>query len=191
MYELDDVNTAIGYIRNELSRTPDNAQLLGQIAIYYFRDQNYSEYKVYICLFNNANPENSYRGGPSLDEPNFTDLEPREAGSSGDGYIWKYLYTIKPNQIIKFDSTSYIAVPTDWNTNASYAPVKENATNSGQIKIVTIRNRGVGIGTANTTYTRVPIKGDGTGAECTIVVGADQKVDTVTVSIETIGLLNL
>ena len=37
-----------------------------------------SEYKVYICLFNNANPENSFRGGPSLDEPNFTDLEPRD-----------------------------------------------------------------------------------------------------------------
>jgi hypothetical protein len=141
-----------------------------------------SEYKVYICLFNNANPENSFRGGPSLDEPNFTDLEPREAGSSGDGYIWKYLYTIKPNQIIKFDSTNYIAVPVDWDTNSSYSAVRENAGTSGQIKIVTIRNRGVGIGTANVTYTRVPILGDGRGAEATVVINNDSKVESVTIS---------
>ena len=36
-----------------------------------------SDYRVYICLFNNANPENNFQGGPSLDEPTFTDLEPR------------------------------------------------------------------------------------------------------------------
>jgi len=168
--------------RNDIDR--DNpSQPSGAFDIY---DSNFyvmnSEYKVYICLFNNANPENSFRGGPSLDEPNFTDLEPREAGSSGDGYIWKYLYTIKPNQIIKFDSTNYIAVPTDWDTNASYQSVRENAGTSGQLKIVTIRNRGVGIGTANVTYTRVPILGDGSGAEATVVINNDSKVQSVTVS---------
>ena len=168
--------------RNDIDR--DNpSQPSGAYDIY---DSNYyvmnSEYKVYICLFNNANPENSFRGGPSLDEPNFTDLEPREAGSSGDGYIWKYLYTIKPNQIIKFDSTNYIAVPTDWETNSSYSSVRENAGTSGQLKIVTIRNRGVGIGTANVTYTRVPILGDGRGAEATVVINNDSKVESVTIS---------
>ena len=40
-----------------------------------------------------------------LDEPTFTDLEPRSAGSSGDGYVWKYLYTIKPTEVVKFEST--------------------------------------------------------------------------------------
>ena len=165
--------------RNDIDR--DNpSQPSGAFDIY---DSNFyvmnSEYKVYICLFNNANPENSFRGGPSLDEPNFTDLEPREAGSSGDGYIWKYLYTIKPNQIIKFDSTNYIAVPTDWDTNTSYQSVRENAGNSGQLKIVTIRNRGVGIGTANVTYTRVPILGDGRGAEATVVINNDSKVESM------------
>ena len=33
---------------------------------------------------------------------------------------------------------------------------------SGQLKIIKIRNRGVGLGTANLTYVGVPIKGDGT-----------------------------
>ena len=168
--------------RNDIDRN-NPSQPSGALDIY---DSNYyvinSEFKVYICLFNNANPENSFRGGPSLDEPNFTDLEPREAGSSGDGYIWKYLYTIKPNQIIKFDSTNFIPVPTDWESAASYTSVRENAGKSGQIKIVTIRNRGVGIGTANITYTRVPIRGDGRGAEATVVVNNDSKIESVTVS---------
>jgi hypothetical protein len=120
-------------------------------------------------------------GKPSLDEPTFTDLEPRAAGSSGDGYIWKYLYTIKPADVIKFESSDFIPVPTDWETSTENASVRDNAID-GSIKIVTITNRGVGIGTANTTYTRVPIKGDGTGAECTIVVNNDQEVESVTVS---------
>ena len=47
---------------------------------------------------------------------------------------------------------------------------------------MTIRNRGVGLGTANSTYTRVPILGDGFGAEATIVINNDSKVETITVS---------
>ena len=33
-------------------------------------------------------------GNISQDEPKFTDLEPTKAGNSGDGYLWKYLFTI-------------------------------------------------------------------------------------------------
>ncbi len=140
-----------------------------------------SDYRVYICLYNNASPDNDFLGGPSLDEPTFTDLEPRAAGSSGDGYIWKYLYTIKPGDIVKFESTDFMPVPLDWETNTENSQIRSNAID-GSIKIVTITNRGVGLGTANTTYTRVPIKGDGTGAECTITINNDQQVESITVS---------
>jgi hypothetical protein len=139
-----------------------------------------SDYKVYICLQNGTTPENP-SGRPSLDEPRFTDLEPRAAGNSGDGYIWKYLYTIKPNEIVKFDSTTFMPVPLNWEISADDAPVRDNAV-GGSIKIVTITDRGVGVGTANRIYTRVPIKGDGSGAECTIVINNDQKVESITVS---------
>jgi len=139
-----------------------------------------SDYRVYICLQNGSTPETP-TGKPSLDEPTFTDLEPRSAGNSGDGYIWKYLYTIKPSDIIKFESTDFMPVPDNWENSSDDAPVRENAVDGG-IKIVTIKNRGVGVGTANQTYTRVPIRGDGTGAECTMVVNADQKVESITVS---------
>ena len=93
--------------RNDISAEnpskPSNA-----ISLY---DANYfilnSDYRVYICLQNGTNPENP-SGRASLDEPTFTDLEPREAGTSGDGYIWKYLYTIKPSDIVKFLSLIHI-----------------------------------------------------------------------------------
>jgi Bacteriophage T4, Gp8 len=139
-----------------------------------------SDYRVYICLQNGTTPDTP-NGKPSLDEPTFTDLEPRSAGSSGDGYIWKYLYTLKPSEVAKFETSDFIPVPANWQTLADNAAVRDNAVD-GSIKIVTITNRGVGLGTANRTYTRVPIKGDGTGAECTIVINNDQKVESVVVS---------
>ena len=164
-------------IQAENPSKPSNA-----ISLY---DANYfvmnSDYRVYICLQNGTDPDNP-EGRASLDEPIFTDLEPRAAGTSGDGYIWKYLYTIKPGDITKFDSTNFMPVPKDWATNASDAAVRNNASTSGQLKIVTITNRGVGLGTANQTYTKVPIKGDGTGAEATVVINSASKVETVTVS---------
>jgi len=139
------------------------------------------DYKVYICLQNGTDPDNP-EGKASLDEPTFTDLEPRAAGSSGDGYVWKYLYTIKPGDIVKFDSTDFMPVPADWATNSTDAAVRDNAATSGQLKIVTVTNRGVGLGTANQTYTKVPINGDGQGAEATVVINSSSKVESVTVS---------
>tara|TARA_R100000329_G_C7614663_1_gene218157 strand:+ start:872 stop:2431 length:1560 start_codon:yes stop_codon:yes gene_type:complete len=141
-----------------------------------------SDYRVYVCISNNANPENNFQGSPSLDEPKFVDLEPRAAGTSGDGYIWKYLYTIKTNDAVKFESTTYMPVPNDWTTNNDVASVRDNAATSGQIKMITIRDRGVQVGTANVTYTGVPIKGDGRGATATITINNNSKVETITVS---------
>jgi|TARA_R100000030_G_scaffold17091_1_gene11472 hypothetical protein len=142
-----------------------------------------SDFRVYICLQNGTNPENP-SGRASLDEPTFTDLEPREAGTSGDGYIWKYLFTISPSDIIKFDSTNFMPVPKDWetSTDANVVAVRNNASSSGQLKVVTITNRGVGLGTANRTYTKVPIKGDGRDAEATVVINNNSKVESVTIS---------
>ena len=167
--------------RSNISAT-DVSQPSGAVTLY---DANYyilnSDYRVYICLQNGTSPDNP-SGRPSLDEPTFTDLEPRSAGTSGDGYIWKFLYTISPSDIVKFDSTNYLPVPQDWATNTRDAAVRNNASSSGQLKIVTITDRGVGVGTANKVYTQIPIKGDGSGAEATVTTNNDAKVSNVTVS---------
>ena len=161
--------------------TSNTAKVSGATNLYssFFYVMN-SDYRVYICLQNGTTPETP-NGSPSLDEPTFVDLEPRAAGASGDGYIWKYLYTISPSDIVKFDSTNYIPVPSDWADSDTNASVRDNAID-GSIKIVTITNRGVGLGTANAIYTNVPIKGNGTGARCTITMNADSQVDSIVVS---------
>ena len=173
--------TTYDMYRHDISRT-NTSKPSGATSLY---SANYyvvnEDFKVYICLNNGTDPENT-TGKPSLDQPTFTDLEPRTAGDSGDGYIWKYLYTIKPSDIVKFDSTNFMPVPRDWESNTTDAAVRNNAASSGQLKIVTVTNRGAGIGTANRTYTGVPIKGDGSGAEATIVINNDSKVESVTIS---------
>jgi len=172
--------TVYDYYRHDYNRS-NTAQISGATnlysASYYVINE---DYKVYSCLQNGTDPDNP-NGRPSLDQPTFTDLEPRSAGSSGDGYIWKYLYTIKPSEVIKFETADFIPVPANWNTSTDNAAVRDNAVD-GSIKIVTITDRGVGLGTANATYTRVPIKGDGSGAECTITINNDSKVSSITVS---------
>ena len=172
--------TTYDMYRNDYSRT-NTAAVSGATNLYaatYFVLN--SDFRVYECLQNGTNPDNP-NGRPSLDEPTFTDLEPRSAGTSGDGYIWKYLYTIKPSDIIKFESTDFIPVPADWETNSDDAAVRDNAVD-GSIKIVTISNAGVGIGTADAVYTKVPIKGNGSGAECTVTINSSSQVSDVTVS---------
>jgi len=177
--------TTYDYYRQDysLSNAPPNS---GGTTLY---TANYfvvnTDYRVYICLQNGTTPETP-DGKPSLDEPTFTDLEPRIAGTSGDGYIWKYLYSIKPADLIKFDSTDFMPVPANWESNVEDSAIRLNAVDGG-IKIVVIKNRGTGIGTANQTYTRVPIKGDGFDAECTVVVNNDQQIESVTVSNEGYG----
>ena len=76
-----------------------------------------SDFRVYICLQNGTNLENP-NGRPSLDEPTFTDLEPRAAGSSGDGYIWKYLYTIGKAILLSLIRLTY-ACSKNWDTETS------------------------------------------------------------------------
>ena len=172
--------TTYDYYRHDYSITnpPKHAQGTSLYSSNYFVLN--SDFRVYICLKNGTSPEQP-DGKPSLDEPTFTDLEPKAAGTSGDGYIWKYLYTIKPSELVKFDSTEYMPVPSDWATGSENSAVRDNAVDGG-IKVVVIQNRGVGLGTANRTYTRVPIKGDGSGAECTVVINADQNVGSVDIT---------
>jgi len=141
-------------------------------------DANYyvinDDLRVYICLQNGTDPENP-KGKPSVDKPEFVDLEPRPAGTSGDGYIWKYLYTIKPSEIVKFDSIEFIPVPEDWGTVGDSISTKNNAID-GRVQILIITNRGSEYSPISKTFANIPILGDGTGGKATVVVDSFGKV---------------
>jgi hypothetical protein len=148
-------------------------------------DANYyvmnSEYSVYICIDSGSSGINTL-GNNSLDEPKFTDLDPSRAGLSEDGYLWKYLFTVSPSDIIKFDSTEYIAIPPNWetSTNTQIQSVRENGDSSisgNQIKKVYIENPGSGY-TPGTH--ELDIIGDGTGGKVVI------EVDDVTTAITSV-----
>ena len=137
-------------------------------------DSNYyvinSDFRVYICIDNGSSGEN-VKGGKSQDEPKSTDLEPSAAGVSGDGYIWKYLFSVSPSDIIKFDSTEYVVVPNEWKTSIDSQNVRENGnsgpTNLNQIKKVYIENGGKEYNSG--TYS-VDIIGDGSGGTVSVTV---------------------
>ena len=144
-----------------------------------------SEFKVYICLDNGGfGTGNDAKGNGSKDEPTFTDLEPAAAGTSNDGYIWKYLFTVAPSDVIKFDSIEYIVLPNDWSTStdSQIVAVRESGNsdiNKNQIKTVYIKESGNLYG-ADKTYA-CDIVGDGSGARALVTV-TDQKISNVVVT---------
>ena len=139
-----------------------------------------SDYRVYICI-ENGSSGSLPTGNVSQDEPTFTDLEPSRAGDSGDGYIWKYLFTVPPSDIIKFDSTEYITVPNDWGntTDTQIRSVRENGdsgVNENQIKTVYIEKSGDNY--ANGLGQELDILGDGSGGKVRVDVISNKITDT-------------
>jgi len=148
-------------------------------------DSNYyvinSDYRDYICIDNGSSGTN-LTGNKSQDEPTFTDLEPSAAGVSGDGYIWKYLFSVSPNDIIKFDSTEYVVVPNDWetSTDSQIVDVREagdSSINFNQIKKVYVADGGTGYSSGT-----VDILGDGSGGRVLVTVDSNGTIISTTVT---------
>ena len=148
-------------------------------------DANYyvinSEFRVYICLSNGSSGINP-KGNGSEDEPNFVDTEPSAAGNSGDGYVWKYLFTVSPADVIKFDSTDFITVPENWLTTDApqIAAIRESGNsivNDSQLKEIYIDKEGAGY--AGGVGQELPIIGDGDGAQAVINVTSGKVTSAV------------
>ena len=112
-----------------------------------------SSFGVYKCLFNNG-------GANSTVEPTGTG---NTVISTGDGYKWKYLYTISTTDALKFLTNGFMPVKTltaddgtdQWDIQ-EYA-----ATSNGALDVILVTAGGSGYDPATTTVT---ITGDGTGA---------------------------
>ena len=181
------VNTRYDMYRHDYS--VGNLTPISQSARLY--DSNYyvvnSDFKVYICIYNGSHGSIggtvNLTGNTSQDEPTFTDLEVSAAGTSGDEYLWKYLFTISPSDIIKFDSTEYIVLPSDWSTSndfqiQSIRDSGDSTINNNQIKYVYIEDGGGDGLYRSGTYN---IKGDGSGAKVNIEVDTSGTIIKTTV----------
>jgi hypothetical protein len=116
---------------------------------------------VYKCLDNNGN-------ATSTVEPTGTSTS---ILSTGDGYKWKYMYSLSAAQAANFLSTDFMAVATDATVAA--------AAVDGAVNVVKIKTAGSG-GT-NGTHTGVAIRGDGSSGVASVTV-AGGAVTAVTVT---------
>ena len=120
-----------------------------------------STFNVYKVLDNNGNTAST--------------VEPTGTSSSilttGDGYKWKYMYTLSATQQANFLSTDFMAVA----TNSTVA----SAAVDGAVNIVKIKTAGSG-GT-NGSHTSVPIRGDGSSGAATVTISGGA-VTAVTVT---------
>ena len=107
------------------------------------------DYNVYKCLDNNG-------GAASTVEPSGTSTS---ILTTGDGYKWKYMYSLSASQQVNFLSTDFMAVAT--NGTVSSAAV------DGAVNIIKIKSAGSGASVSG-THTNVPIRGDGSSGECSV-----------------------
>lgn len=167
------------YSVNNLSPVTSSSRLYD--ARYYVLN---SDFRVYVCIDNGSSPNNRI-GNASQDEPKFTDLEPTRPGESGDGYIWKYLFTVNPSDIIKFDSTEYITLPVDWltSTDPQIQAVRENGDsdiNENQLKHISVEAQGFGYGLG--LNLEVDILGDGVGGKAVVSTDSSGRITNAQVS---------
>lgn len=125
------------------------------------------EYNVYKCLDNRGTANTVVT---STTKPTGSSTSPI---NTADGYVWKYMYTISPADVIKFVSTDFIPVKTitsnPGSTDAYYEQwLVVDAAVDGSIQNVLVTAGG-------SSYTSAPsiaITGDGTGATATATIDA-------------------
>jgi len=124
-----------------------------------------STYQVFKCLDNNGGAAVTSGNEPSVAEGTTTIL------TTGDGYKWKYMYTLSAAQQTNFLSTDFMPVA----TNSTIS----NAAVDGGIDIVKIKTAGTG-GTDG-THTSISIRGDGSSGTVSVTISSGA-VTAVTVT---------
>jgi len=132
-----------------------------------------SAYRVYKILDNNNNT--AFTGGT---EPTSTAAAPFTIG----GYTLKYMYTLSTQDVQNFLTPDFMPVPT--------AAESGNGLADGALHIIDITNDGLAgswTTTADRTITNIPVRGDGSGARCSVTIGgtdgsADGTVTAISVT---------
>ena len=121
-----------------------------------------STYEVFKCLYNGEDPSNA-SGQDATEEPstgggNYNSSTGLYTETTGAGYVWKYMYTIPTDDVLKFLSSDFMPIVLP--SNASRQATVALAT-AGAADVVLIENAGSGLPASQTLYAE--IKGDGTG----------------------------
>ncbi len=135
------------------------------------------EYNVYKCIKNTSNGAVV----PSTFKPTGTETTKI---TTPDGYVWKYMYTIAPADVLKFVSTDFVPVKTlgsnPGSTDSYYKQyLVEQAAVDGSIEHIKVNTFG-------SNYVGIPVVtiiGDGAGAAATAIVdGATNSIREISVT---------
>ena len=127
-----------------------------------------STYSVYKCIANNY-------GKVSTIEP--TSVNPEIVSTTGDGYSWKYMYTVSDSEKLRFVTDAYIPVKTLTGDDGSLQWQVQNTAISGAINNIVVTNSGNNYTTAYATIT--PAKNDTTGQLGAAVVNLQGRYGTL------------
>lgn len=131
-----------------------------------------SNYEVFKCLYNGETPANT-SGQNATNEPKTTPsagqgsysggIFTEDSGAAGK-YIWKYMYTIPTDDVLRFLSTDFMPIVSS--TETTRVATQAAAVN-GSVNVALVENAGANL--PNGTH-YAPILGDGTGGKVTIIV---------------------
>jgi len=140
-------------------QTATGADVIADAKFYVMNQQ----YEVFKCLYNGQSPANP-TGVDATEEPTVAGADANGIYTQADGqYIWKYMYTIPTDDVLKFLSSDFmpIVLPATGGRDTV-----EGLAVPGAIDVVVVEDAGTSLpanrGVGNELYTSV--KGDGTGA---------------------------
>ena len=144
-----------------------------------------SSYEVFKCLYNGEDPSNT-TGQNATEEPstagtNYNTSTGIYTETTGAKYIWKYMYTIPTDDVLKFLSSDFL--PIVLSTDTSRTGVVAQAV-AGACDVAVVEDAGSNLPTSQTLY--APILGDGTGGVVKFTT-AGSSIDPSSVSIQARG----
>ncbi len=139
-----------------------------------------STYEVFKCLYNGEDPSNT-TGQNATEEPstaggNYSSSTGLYTETTGAKYIWKYMYTIPTDDVLKFLSSDFMPIVLP--ANASRTAVVGQAVD-GAADVVVIENAGSSLPASQTLYTG--IKGDGTGGVIEFVTNGSGTITSASI----------
>ena len=139
-----------------------------------------SAYEVFKCLYNGEGPGNT-TGQNATEEPttaggNYSASTGLYTETTGAGYIWKYMYTIPTDDVLKFLSSDFLPIVLP--ANASRTAVVSAAV-AGACDVALIEDAGSGLPASQTLYTS--IKGDGTGGVVELVTNGSGTITSASI----------
>lgn len=124
------------------------------------------EFSVYKCLSNNNR-------APSQNKPSGTTTS---SFQTPDGYIWKYLYTIRSEDAFRYMTPNWMPCYTLYGDDGSAQWLVQTSATPGTIDNTVLTDGGANFNSAS--QPTITITGDGTGAEA--IAEIDDELGTIT-----------